>query len=479
MDLEGFAKRMLKRGAKEEEIISEMRKRILEIKDVSEDYAERLASAVLEEAKCTLRVFSEVKDDEILRSVLQMSHSGVRMGEFGVGSRGSGDFYTHEKIAEIIGRTNAIADSSTLSDSGVVSLPQDERNGHKAQQKGQNGQKKWQEKWKYIVVTVDGMHSRLSDFPFLAGFHVARAALRDVYVMGAKPLALFSDIHVADDGDVAKIFEHIAGISAVADVVGVPLVTGSTLRIGGDSVIGTRMTGCVGAVGVASQIFTKSAAQPGDVILMTEGAGGGTISTAALYNGFYEVVRETLNIKFIRACEAIINEGISNIHTMTDVTNGGIRGDANEIAKVAGVKLVLYEDKIRELVNKKVLDMLNRLKIDYLGVSLDALLVICPEDVAARVRETVERAGVKISEVGFVEEASSQGGSAEIVVGGERNPLVPKFRESAYTPLKKVVGESVSDAEFEEMARRVELAAKSARAKKERVKKWLLSEGVK
>jgi len=79
MDLEGFAKRMLKRGAKEEEIISEMRKRILEIKDVSEDYAERLASAVLEEAKCTLRVFSEVKD-EMLRSVLQMSHSGVRMG---------------------------------------------------------------------------------------------------------------------------------------------------------------------------------------------------------------------------------------------------------------------------------------------------------------------------------------------------------------------------------------------------------------
>ena len=67
----------------------------------------------------------------------------------------------------------------------------------------------------------------------------------------------------------------------------------------------------------------------------------------------------------------------------------------------------------------------------------------------------------------------------KIVVGGERNPLVPKFRESAYTPLKKVVGESVSDAEFEEMARRVDLAAKEALAKKELVKKWLLSEGAK
>ena len=53
MDLEGFAKRMLKREAKEEEILSEMRKRILEIKDVSEDYAERLASAVLEAVSYT------------------------------------------------------------------------------------------------------------------------------------------------------------------------------------------------------------------------------------------------------------------------------------------------------------------------------------------------------------------------------------------------------------------------------------------
>ena len=69
------------------------------------------------------------------------------------------------------------------------------------------------------------MHSRLSDYPFLAGFHVTRAALRDIYVMGAKPVALLSDIHLADDGDVAKLFkDRIAGIATVSELIHVPLM---------------------------------------------------------------------------------------------------------------------------------------------------------------------------------------------------------------------------------------------------------------
>ena len=129
------------------------------------------------------------------------------------------------------------------------------------------------------------MHSRLSHFPFLAGFHVTRATLRDVYVMGAAPVALLSDIHVADDGDVAKIFDYTAGIAVVAEAMGVPLVTGSTLRIGGDMVLGDRMTGCVGAVGVADYLTARKETRPGDIILMTARAGGGTIATTALNSG--------------------------------------------------------------------------------------------------------------------------------------------------------------------------------------------------
>ncbi|MGB9902971.1 AIR synthase related protein, partial [Methanothrix sp.] len=291
MDLEGYAKLGLRR--KDPDIGRKLADLIVEIKGIPRDRAESLAGAVLQEARATLNPRGDV---------FELHGSGVSMGEFGVGSRGLGDFYMHTKIAEVIGRTGAVVDSSELDDSGVV------RAGDR-----------------YLVVTVDGMHSRLSDYPFLAGFHVTRAALRDILVMGAKPVALFSDVHLADDGDVAKVLDHIAGIATVGELVNVPLITGSTLRIGGDMVIGDRLTGCVGAVGIAERITPRKDASPGDVIIMTEGAGGGTICAAALYYGMHDVVEETLNIKFLEAAGALIDESLE-IHAMTDVTNGGIRG---------------------------------------------------------------------------------------------------------------------------------------------------------
>ncbi len=435
MDIEGYARHGILRG--EKNLKEKLAERILEIKKISKKHAEEIANAVIVEACATINPEGDI---------LQPIGSGVTMGEFGVGSRGMGDFYTHEKIASVIGRTSAVVDSSHLDDAGVVLAG-----------------------GKYLVVTIDGMHSRLSDFPFLAGFHVARAALRDVYVMGARPVALLSDIHVADDGDVAKIFDHIAGITSVSELTGVPLVTGSTLRIGGDMVIGERMTGGVGAVGVADKLTARIQAKPGDVILMTEGAGGGTVSTAALYYGMHNIVDETINLKFIDACEALFDAGlIGKIHAMTDVTNGGVRGDAKEISKTAGVKLVFEEEKLSGLVNRKVLAMLDKLEIDYLGVSLDALLIIAPLEFEAEIMECVRRKGVAIDVAGKVEE----GEGAELIINGKRHDFTPRFRESAYTPIKKLVGERTPK-NFEEMKKAVDKAAALAVEKKKRIVKRL------
>jgi hydrogenase expression/formation protein len=435
MDLEGFAKRGLRRG--DPAIKKKLTDLIREVKNLPETQADVLAGAVLEEAQITL---------EPLGEVFELEPVGVTMGDFGVGSRGSGDFYTHTKIAQVIGTTDAVIDSSQLDDSGVVRT---------------NG--------KFIVVTVDGMHSRLSDYPFLAGFHVTRAALRDIYVMGADPIALLSDIHLADDGDVAKLFDHLAGIATVSELIDVPLVTGSTLRIGGDLVIGDRLTGCVGAVGISECLTPRKDARPKDVIMMTEGAGGGTICAAALYYGWHEIVDETLNIKFLKASQALLRQKLS-IHTMTDVTNGGIRGDAKEIAYTAGVKLVFFEDRMRKLVNPRVLEMLEALEIDYLGVSIDALLVIAPEDASREIIKIIEDVGIAIDVIGYVE----RGCGADLIIDGKTTDFAPRFRESAYTPIKKVVGQDAHGNEVE-MQRRVDLAARKAIEKKkhfvERIKR--------
>lgn len=396
-------------------------------------YAEAFARAVLLEAKNSTGLSGDL---------FTFEPSGSSMGEFGVGSRGAGDFFAHRQLARIIGQTTAAVGVDEMDDAGAVRAGGD-----------------------YIITTVDGMHSRLSDFPFLAGFHVTRATLRDIYVMGAKPVALLSDIHVADDGDVAKIFDYTAGVTTVGEAMGVPLVTGSTLRIGGDMVLGSRMTGCVGAVGVARHLTARKAIQPGDLLLMTEGAGGGTIATAAIYSGFPEVVNETINLQFLKASEALLASSVlSDIHAMTDVTNGGLRGDAYEMAETAHCRIVVEEDELRTLVRPKVLAMLDALEIDYLGVSLDALLVAAPPEVAPAIKQVVGSAGVAMKEIGYVEEGAAE---SVLKVDGRIRDFSPRFRESAYTPVKKVVDGDKRD--FEEMKAGVARAAEAAIAKKERM----------
>jgi hydrogenase expression/formation protein len=433
MDVEEYVRKKIADGQDESEIQKKLTDQILGIKNVKSSYASAFARAVIDEVKNT----RDLKGD-----FFSFTPASVKMGEFGVGSRGKGDFFAHRQIARIIGKTSASVGVDEMDDAGAVKV-------------GEN----------YVICTVDGMHSRLSDYPFLAGFHVTRATLRDVYVMGAKPIMLFSDIHVADDGDVAKIFDYTAGITTVGEAMDVPLVTGSTLRIGGDMVLGSRLTGCVGAVGIAQHMTARKSTAVGDVLLMTEGAGGGTIATAGIYSGYPEVVEQTINLNFLNTCEILMNsEVFTKIHAMTDVTNGGLRGDIYEMAETAQSRIVIDDTKISSLVEPHVRAMLEELQIDYLGVSLDALLIVTPKDAAAEISRIVRSAGVGIEVIGHVEKGKPE---SVLVVDGKEQDFTPRFRESAYTPVKKVVDTDMRD--FEEMKEGVLRASEAAIQKKERI----------
>jgi hydrogenase expression/formation protein len=365
MDVEEYARKKIIAGESEAMVEKNLVNTIRSYKSVNPSYASALARAIITEVKNTQGLSGDF---------FAFEPAGVNMGEFGVGSRGKGDFFAHRQIARIIGRSSAAVGVDQMDDGGAVRARGD-----------------------YIVCTVDGMHSRLSDFPFLAGFHVTRATLRDAMVMGARPVMLFSDIHVADDGDVAKIFEYTAGITTVGESMNVPLVSGSTLRIGGDMVLGSRLTGCVGCVGVAEHLTARKSTQAGDVILMTEGAGGGTIATAGIYSGFPEVVEQTINLTFLTTCEMLMkNDCFKNVHAMTDITNGGLRGDIYEMADTAQCRIIIDDAHVAGLVEPHVRTMLEELKIDYLGVSLDALLIVAPPAAVGDICTLVRSTGVKI-----------------------------------------------------------------------------------
>jgi len=454
MDLEEVTRRLYREGKSKEEILGHL-------KDVGLNHD--FSSALFQEIENSENLQGMELD---IKDLINYKSTGLEAGTSGLGSRGEGDFIIHRAIATVANHhddqsvgdidvtANVVVGPAQQDDGGVVSIPEGD----------------------YLVVSVDGLHSRLGHFPFLAGFHVARACLRDVLVMGAKPVALFSDVHIGNNGDPAVVLDYTAGISTVGELAGVSLIAGSTLRIGGDLVTGDRLSGAAGAVGLTRKYLPRKDALPGDVLIMTRGSGGGTIAAAAIFHGKGEVVKKTLNLDFIGFTQKLLDSPLVNdIHTLTDVTNGGIRGDLHEIAVTAGVDLILYPERFHSLIDQNVHKMLVSLEIDPLGVSVDSLLVICPPDAGEKILAFMEEHGMDGDVVGEVEEGTGKVFSeTEIRLEGDwnrdvrREEIKPRFREAPYTPVKKVA--DLEKVDPDRIRSKIDVAVESSIRKKN----WLV-----
>ena len=147
MDIEGFVRARMDNYSFDE-LTDLLAVRIREYKNISEDNSKEMAKAVIDEVSTTLKL--NETDDDFLKEIVDVNKADVLMGEMGVGSRGAGDFFVHRKIAEIVASTNtaSLVNPSEQDDGGVVKAPvmNDEV---------------------YITTAVDGIHSRLSEYPFL------------------------------------------------------------------------------------------------------------------------------------------------------------------------------------------------------------------------------------------------------------------------------------------------------------------------
>ncbi|MHA1489915.1 MAG: AIR synthase-related protein [Promethearchaeota archaeon] len=458
-DLEGLTRKLIKKGHTDQEILKRLIREYLDYKDIPETLANKYAIAVLEECK---KSDIETVSDPFMKELLHMNKSNVTIGKQGVGCRGAGDFFVHKLITELSETgEKAFLSPKSLDDAGAVRL-QDIKSFKGEAFDGKN---------LIIVSKMEGIHSRLSDFPFLCGFHVTRACLRDLYVKGSKPISIMIDVHLGDDADVAKLFDFMAGISAVSELANVPITAGSTLRIGGDMVIGNRLVGGIGAIGLANKrILARKNIKVGDRILMTEGAGGGTITTTAIYSGNFDVVKETMNIKFLEACEILFNSNyMDEIRAMCDVTNGGLRGDLYEINYEAKCGVNIFEKEVKRLVNPVVLNLLEKVGVDYLGVSLDALLIYCSESVSEKIISDLAQNNIQCAEIGRVDDSKQVYITYE---GQNEKEIVPKFRESAYTRIKQEIGEDTPE-KLKEMEKSIEVAAAEALKKRKKIIEYI------
>ena len=128
-----------------------------------------------------------------------------------------------------------------------------------------------------------------------------------------------------------------------------------------------------------------------------------------------------------------------------------------------------YEKEIRKMVAPNVLNMLETLNIDPLGVSTDSLMLIAPPEIVEDIKKAVGKYDVAISEIG---EVNNSGEPILIKEDSTEEKLVPLFREAAYTKIKKLVGETTPE-DFEEMKEKVQKASDAAIRKKDKVIKHI------
>lgn len=159
-DLEGLTRRLVEKGYSKDEIIERLVQEYLDFKNLEKSLAYTYANAIYEE--CKKSDISKISN-AFIKKLLNINKANVTVGKQGVGCRGAGDFFVHKLITGLSEtEKKAFLSPSSLDDAGAVRL-QDLR-GFKGEVYDSRN---------FIIVSkMEGIHSRLSDFPFICGFHV-------------------------------------------------------------------------------------------------------------------------------------------------------------------------------------------------------------------------------------------------------------------------------------------------------------------
>ena len=205
-----------------------------------------------------------------------------------------------------------------------------------------------------VIGTADFFPPVVDD-PYAYGQIAAANALSDVYAMGGEPLFALNLAGFPDDLDLdilGRIFQGGADkvLEAGAVIAGGHTVTDEEPKYG------LAVTGQVHP----DRIFTKSGAQPGDLLALTKPIGTGVITTAHkrdcvepahLEEAIASMCR--LNANAARLFQQLHNGSAacagetdgrpetSGIHACTDVTGYGLLGHAMEMARHGNVRFII------------------------------------------------------------------------------------------------------------------------------------------
>lgn len=193
-----------------------------------------------------------------------------------------------------------------------------------------------------LVQTVD-YFTPIVDDPYLFGQIAAANALSDIYAMGGTPITVLNIVGFPINKiDKAVLADILRGGADKVREAGATLLGGHSID-DVDPKFGMAVTGLIHP----ASVWTNAGARSGDALILTKPIGMGIITKAIKEGVASAAATETATYWMAtlnRRAAEIARQ--FDVHAVTDVTGFGLLGHALEMARGAGLRLVIDADAV-------------------------------------------------------------------------------------------------------------------------------------
>jgi hydrogenase expression/formation protein HypE len=240
-----------------------------------------------------------------------------------------------------------------------------------------------------VILTIDG---HTVDPIFFPGGDLGKlavcGAVNDISVMGADPIAVLDSIIVEEGYSMEKLRKIIVSMNIAATEAGVAIIAGD-FKVMPKGSIDNIVVSTTGVGILKGKRILDSNSKPGDKVIVTNSIGDHGISLLSKREG---LSFETDLISDVAPINKTIKAALSagDVHSMKDITRGGLSMALNDIAGKSGISIWLEADKIP--VDPSVKAASDMLGLDPYEVTCEgAAVVVVGKESAQKVLTAIKK----------------------------------------------------------------------------------------
>jgi hydrogenase maturation factor len=288
-----------------------------------------------------------------------------------------------------------------------------------------------------IVVATDPITGAIGNVGWLA-VHINA---NDVASTGARPLWFLCVTLLPEGADEALLEDIMKQMHTACKEIGIALVGGHTeITPGLDRPI---LIGFMMGESSKEDYVTTGGAQPGDVIILTKGAG--IEGTAVLAEDLAKVLEDKIDGSVLHAAKKMVKRisvvpeamravELGGVHSLHDPTEGGLLNGIWEMAEAAGVGVEINESNINiALETKAVCEALNVNPLKVMGSG--ALLIVIEREKEDKLLSSLSEIDVEASVIGVIKHPEE--GRILVKPDGSREEIEAVDQDEVYRILEE------------------------------------------